>query len=41
MGPGTSGLAGLAGQVVEGKGTDAQLTGHAIGLRVQTVWTAY
>lgn len=41
MGSGTSGLASLAGQIVEEKGTDAELTGHAIGLHVQTVWTVY
>lgn len=41
MGPGTSRLTSLAGQVVGGKGTDAELTGHATGLCVQTVWTAY
>lgn len=41
MGPGTSGLASLAGQVVEGKGTDVELTGHTTGLHVLTVWAAY
>lgn len=40
-GLGTSGLASLAGQAVEGKETDAELTGYTTALRVQSVWIVY